>query len=68
MSALRGGRSFEIGRASLSVRTTWWGHLPWVLGAGLLSLAVAANFVGLLELPRPTSPTLPCTSLWSCTL
>jgi hypothetical protein len=32
--------------------TTWYGHLLWVVGASVLSMAVAAIFAGILELPR----------------
>ena len=51
MNALR-GRSFEFGKVSLPTRTTWWGHLLWVLGAAVLSMVVAAIFAGVLQLPR----------------
>jgi hypothetical protein len=35
-----------------SRKRTWWGHLAWVLGAGVLGIAVTAVFAGLLHLPR----------------
>jgi hypothetical protein len=42
-----------VGRVDLSAWTTWYGHLLWVLGVGVLSMAVTATFAGILELPRP---------------
>lgn len=56
MNAGRGG-TVEVGRVprrtvSLPSRTTWYGHLLWVLAAAILSMGVAALFAGLLELPR----------------
>lgn len=35
------------------LRTTWWGHILWVLGAAVLGWAVAAFFAGALRLSRP---------------
>lgn len=51
MGALR-GRSFGIGKLPLPARTTSYGHLLWALGAAVLSMAVAAIFAGMLQLPR----------------
>src|SRR5690349_10245845 len=39
-------------RAARLLPVTWWRHLLWVTAAGLLGMAVAALFAGLLQLPR----------------
>jgi hypothetical protein len=39
-------------RAVRPLPVTWWSHLLWVAAAGLLGMAVAAVFAGVLQLPR----------------
>jgi hypothetical protein len=39
-------------KAVRPVPVTWWSQLLWVAAAGLLGMAVAAVFAGVLELPR----------------
>ena len=41
------------GRAARTLPVTWWSHLLWVAGAGILGMAVAALFAGVFQLARP---------------
>jgi hypothetical protein len=41
-----------VGQIFHPARTTWWGHIRWVVAAALLGWVVTTVFAGMLQLPR----------------